>query len=101
MSIEENPLVAALPPQTDYISYLTIVEHFLKREHLPLFRTILRNNPTLTVNIGWDLVQILVPLLPESEECLHDVAQLGNPREVILKVTELLDPQEQQVSGQE
>ena len=101
MSHEESPLIAALPPQTDYISYLTIVEHYLTKEHLPLFHTILRDNPTLTINIGWDLVQILVPLLPESEECLQDVAQLGNPREVILKVTELLDPQQQQVSEQD
>ena len=101
MSYEESPLTAALPPQTDYISYLTIVEHYLTRENLPLFHAILRENPTLTINIGWDLVQILVPLLPESEECLQDVAQLGNPREVILKVTELLDPQEQQVSEQD
>jgi len=31
-----------------------------------------------------------MPLLPESEECLQDIARLGNPREVILKVTEAL-----------
>ena len=101
MSHEENPLLAALPPQTDYISYLTIVEHYLTKEHLSLLHSILRDNPTLTINIGWDLVQILIPLLPESEECLQDVAELGNPREVILKVTELLDPQEKQISEED
>jgi hypothetical protein len=45
---------------------------------------------TLTTNIGWDLVHLLIPHLPESEQCLQDVARLGNPREVILKVTESL-----------
>jgi len=87
---EENPLIKALPPATDYITYLTIIEYNLTKEQLPLLHEILQD-PELTSNIGWDLVQILLPLLPESEECLRDVAKLGNPREVILKVTELLE----------
>lgn len=87
---EENPLIKALPPATDYITYLTIVEYNLTKEQLPLLHEILQDT-ALTSNIGWDLVQILLPLLPESEECLQDVAKLGNPREVILKVTELLE----------
>ena len=45
----------------------------------------------MTANIGWDLVHLLLPLLPASRECLQDVARLGNPREVVLKVTELLE----------
>lgn len=87
---DENPLIKALPPATDYLTYLTIVEYNLTTEKLPVLHRILQDT-TLTSNIGWDLVQILLPLLPESQECLIDVAKLGNPREVILKVTELLD----------
>ncbi|KAF2817743.1 DUF1760-domain-containing protein [Mytilinidion resinicola] len=84
-----NPLLAALPPATDYITYLTIVEYNLTAERLPTLHQVLQD-PTLTTNIGWDLVHLLLPLLPASEECLQDVALKGNPREVILKVTEAL-----------
>ena len=87
---QESPLLLALPPETDYITYLTIVEYNLTEKQLPMFHEILQDT-TLTDNIAWDLVHILLPLLPASEQCLHDVAQLGNPREVILKVTELLE----------
>ena len=86
----ENPLLKALPPQTDYLSYLTILEYNLTYDQLPTLHHILQDN-TLTANIGWDLVHLLLPLLPASQQCLHDVARLGNPREVVLKVTELLE----------
>lgn len=86
----ENPLIKALPPATDYISYLTLVEYNLTKEQLPTLHKVLQDT-TLTTNIGWDLVHLLLPLLPESDTCLRDVAQLGNPREVVLKVTELLE----------
>ena len=86
----ENPLLKALPPETDYISYLTILEYNLTKDQLPTLHNILQDT-TLTANIGWDLVHLLLPLLPESQECLQDVAKLGNPREVVLKVTELLE----------
>ena len=85
----ENIIIEALPPATDYITYLTILEYNLTKAQLPLLHRLLQN-PTLTINIGWDLVTLLVPLLPASQECLVDVARLGNPREVILKVAELL-----------
>lgn len=85
----ESPLIKALPPETDYISYLTIVEHYLTEENLPILHKVLQDE-TLTTNIGWDLVHLLVPLLPASTPCLQDIARLGNPREVILKVTESL-----------
>ena len=88
--VDNNPLLKALPPQTDYLSYLTILEYNLTKDHLPTLHGILQDT-TLTANIGWDLVHILLPLLPHSEQCLHDVARLGNPREVVLKVTELLE----------
>jgi hypothetical protein len=85
----ESPLITALPPQTDYISYLTIVEHYLNEDTLPILHKVLQDEK-LTTNIGWDLVHLLVPLLPQSTQCLQDIARLGNPREVILKVTESL-----------
>lgn len=89
-SQSENPLIKALPPETDYLSYLTIVEYNLNEEQLPTLHQILQDT-TLTANIGWDLVHLLLPLLPRSKLCLQDVARLGNPREVVLKVTELLE----------
>ncbi|KAL8888982.1 MAG: hypothetical protein Q9215_003672 [Flavoplaca cf. flavocitrina] len=90
MANNDNPLIKALPPAVDYLSYLTILEYNLTLEQLPLLHDILQDT-TLTANIGWDLVHLLLPLLPESQSCLQDVARLGNPREVILKVTELLE----------
>ncbi|KAL8907364.1 MAG: hypothetical protein Q9171_005884 [Xanthocarpia ochracea] len=86
----DNPLLKALPPAVDYLSYLTILEYNLTLEQLPLLHEILQDT-TLTANIGWDLVHLLLPLLPESQSCLQDVARLGNPREVVLKATELLE----------
>ncbi|THZ27439.1 DUF1760-domain-containing protein [Aureobasidium pullulans] len=86
---EKNPLIEALPPATDYITYLTIIEYNLNPESLPTLHQVLQDTK-LTTNIGWDLVHLLVPLLPNSDECLQDIARLGNPREVILKVTESL-----------
>lgn len=90
MADSDNPLLSALPPHTDYLSYLTILEYNLTAEQLPTLHDVLQDT-TLTANIGWDLVHLLLPLLPTSQQCLQDVARLGNPREVVLKVTELLE----------
>src|SRR5450755_1720909 len=87
---DEDPLLKALPPATDYLTYLTILEYQLTPGRLPLLHDILQDDK-LTANIGWDLVHLLLPLLPASEQCLQDVAKLGNPREVVLKVTESLE----------
>lgn len=91
MATQDNshPLLASLPPAVDYLSYLEVVENNLTEEDLPVLHQVLQDT-TLTSNIGWDLVQLLVPLLPASEDCLQDIAERGNPREVILKVTEAL-----------
>lgn len=90
MSTEnDHPLIAGRPPAMDYLTYLTLIEHNLSPELLPLLHKVLQD-PELTINIGWDLVQLLLPLLPASEQCLQDIARLGNPREVVLKVTEAL-----------
>src|SRR6266571_4037768 len=86
---KQNPLLAALPPATDYITYLTIIEYNLTADILPTLHQVLQD-AKLTVNIGWDLVHLLLPLLPDSQQCLQDIAVRGNPREVILKVTEAL-----------
>jgi hypothetical protein len=86
---EEHPLLAARPPATDHITYLTIVEYNLTEENLPVLHQVLQD-PELTANIGWDLIHLLLPLLPASEECLQDIATKGNPRECVLKVTEAL-----------
>jgi hypothetical protein len=86
---EQNPLLAARPPTTDPITYLTIVEYNLSDENLPVLHDVLQD-AELTSTIGWDLIHLLLPLLPASEECLQDIATKGNPRECILKVTEAL-----------
>lgn len=85
----EDPLVQALPPATDYLTYLTMLEYQLTPARLPTLHTLLQDEK-LTTNIGWDLVQLLLPMLPASSECLQDIARLGNPREVILRVSEAL-----------
>ncbi|KXL49136.1 hypothetical protein M433DRAFT_132770 [Acidomyces richmondensis BFW] len=89
MAEDESVLIKALPPESDYLTYCTIVEYNLTTENLPILHKVLQDEK-LTTNIGWDLVHLLVPYLPESEQCLQDIARLGNPREVILKVTECL-----------
>ncbi|MCJ1478878.1 hypothetical protein MMC13_007562 [Lambiella insularis] len=86
----ENPLIKALPPATDFLTYLTILEYNLTEDQLPVLHVLLQD-PRLTANIGWDLVHLLVPFLPASRLCLDDIARLGNPREVILRVSELLE----------
>ncbi|OJD14214.1 hypothetical protein AJ78_05428 [Emergomyces pasteurianus Ep9510] len=85
----DDPLVKALPPETDYLTYLTILEYQLTPERLPILHNLLQDEK-LTINIGWDLVQLLLPMIPASQECLQDVARLGNPREVILRVSNAL-----------
>lgn len=86
---EQDPLIQALPPATDYLTYLTLLEYQLTPARLPILHKLLQDE-VLTTNIGWDLVKILLPMLPESQECLKDVARLGNPREVILRVSDAL-----------
>ncbi|KAJ0419014.1 YAP-binding/ALF4/Glomulin [Aspergillus carlsbadensis] len=86
---QDDPLIQALPPATDYLTYLTLLEYQLTPARLPILHKLLQDE-TLTTNIGWDLVKMLLPMLPASSECLQDVARLGNPREVILRVGDAL-----------
>ena len=77
------------PPATDTFTYLTIIEQYLAPDILPALLDILQD-ANLTKDIGWDLVEMLIDV-PGSEACLEAVARLGNPREVILKVLEVLE----------
>ncbi|EPE03124.1 yap-binding protein [Ophiostoma piceae UAMH 11346] len=83
-------LLEARPPASDRFTYLTLIDEHLSPELLPTLHEVLQD-ASLTQELGWDLVDMLVPLLPASEACLDDVARLGNPREVILKVLEVLE----------
>jgi hypothetical protein len=89
MAEEQSPWFQLRPPVTDYMTYLTFIEHNLTEQTLPILHQVLQDTE-LNVGIGWDLVHLLIPLVPASEECLLDVARLGNPREVVLKVSEAL-----------
>ncbi|KAF2670024.1 DUF1760-domain-containing protein [Microthyrium microscopicum] len=89
MASSEDALLALRPPNTDPATYLTYVEQNLTKDRLPVLHDVLQD-PDLTDSIGWDLVSTLLPLLPESRECLMVVARGGNPKEVVLKVTECL-----------
>ncbi|KAE9963240.1 hypothetical protein BLS_009496 [Venturia inaequalis] len=86
---DENPWIALKPPVSDPMTYLTFIEHNLTTESLPQLHQVLQDKE-LNQSIGWDLVQPLIPLVPESEKCLLAIARLGNPREVVLKVSEAL-----------
>ena len=77
------------PPVTDIPTYLTILESHMRPELLPTLLEILQDHG-LTAEIGWDLVGLLTPLLPESRACLIEVARWGNPREVMLTLLEAL-----------
>lgn len=76
------------PPITDPVTYLTIIESHLSPDILPTLNEILED-AELTQAIGWDLIQLLLPI-PGSEACLLTIARLGNPRECVLKATEAL-----------
>lgn len=91
VSVEEaiRRLQESRPPATDAFTYLTIVETNLSPEVLPALHEILED-AELTNDIGWDLVEMLISV-PGSETCLETIARLGNPREVIIKVLEVLD----------
>ena len=89
-STEESikAITDSLPPATDYLTYLTILESHISPAILPKLNEILQD-VELTQNIGWDLIHLLLPV-PGAESCLTTIARLGNPREVVLKITEAL-----------
>lgn len=92
----EDPLVAALPPNTDYITYLTILEYQLTPKNLSTLNRLLQEDDgTLASEIGWDLLKLVLPILrvepTKAKECLDIIARRGNPREVIVRVSEELE----------
>lgn len=73
----------------DSFTYLTILQYHANTPGiLPALNEVLQD-ADLTREIGWDLVQTLIPI-DGCEDCLETVARLGNPREVIIKVMETL-----------
>ena len=92
----EDPLIAALPPNTDYITYLTILEYQLTPNNLPTLNRLLQDDDgTLAAEIGWDLLKLVLPILrvnpTSAKQCLDIIARRGNPREVIVRVAEELE----------
>ena len=92
----EDPLIAALPSNTDYITYLTILEYQLTPQNLSTLNRLLQDDDgTLAAEIGWDLLKLVLPMLrvepDKARECLDIIARRGNPREVIIRVAEELE----------
>lgn len=95
-SAGEDPLVAALPPNTDYITYLTLLEYQLTPKNLSTLNRLLQEDDgTLASEIGWDLLKLVLPILrvepKKAQECMDIIARRGNPREVIVRVSEELE----------
>ncbi|KAF7504900.1 hypothetical protein GJ744_001621 [Endocarpon pusillum] len=94
--METDPITAALPPNSDYMTYLTILEYQLTPERLPtLTRHLAEDDGTLAKEVGWDLVKLILPLIKaaprDAAKCLEVVARRGNPREVVVRVAEALE----------
>lgn len=91
-----DPLVATLPPATDYMTYLTLLEYQLTPQNLPtLSRLLSDDDGTLAKEIGWDLLKLVLRFLgdapDEANKCLEIIARRGNPREVVVRVAEELE----------
>ena len=87
-----HPFIAAKPPTTDHLTYLTLLEYNLTEDNVTVLHHVLSEDAnaggSLFSDIGWDLVGLLLPLLraDASKACLMDIAKMGNPRECALKV---------------
>ncbi|OAP64875.1 hypothetical protein AYL99_00847 [Fonsecaea erecta] len=100
----EDPLVSALPPATDYMTYLTLLEYQLTPQNLPTLSRLLGDDDgKLAEEIGWDLLKLILPMLKETPEeanrCLEIVARRGNPREVVVRVAEELEKLSDEAQG--
>ena len=105
-SSNEDPLVAALPPATDYITYLTLLEYQLKPGNLSaLNRLLSEDDGTLAEEIGWDLLRLVLPMFGEAPQEANDsldiIARRGNPREVVVRLAEELEKLSHQSSDAE
>ncbi|RYP62303.1 hypothetical protein DL771_009788 [Monosporascus sp. 5C6A] len=73
----------------DRFTYLVLLEHHVREPGALESLNEKLQDEQLTQDIGWDLVEMLIPL-DGCEPCLDTVARLGNPKEVYLKVTQVL-----------
>ena len=101
-----DPITAALPPNSDYITYLTILEYQLNAGNVSILtKHLVSDDGTLVREIGWDLVKLLLPLLgdapKDAAQCLEVVARRGNPREVVVRVAEALETLSLEDDGEE
>ncbi len=91
-----DPLVATLPPASDYMTYLTLLEYQLTPSNLSTLNRLLgEDDGKLAEEIGWDLLRLVLPMLQDNPaevaRCLELVARRGNPREVVVRVAEELE----------
>jgi hypothetical protein len=92
----EDQLVAAVNDRMDPITLLVWCEQSLGPKELPTLNRLLRSDDgTLAQEVGWNLLEMVLPMLSEdpqgAAECLDCIARRGNPREVIVKVAEVLE----------
>lgn len=95
-SSHEDQLVAAVDDRMDPITLLVWCEQSLSPKELPTLNRLLKSdNGTLAQEIGWNLLEMILPMLKkdpsEAVKCLDCIARRGNPREVIVKVAEVLE----------
>jgi hypothetical protein len=93
---QDDPLTSALPPATDYMTYLTLLEYQLSPTNLHTLNRLLgEDDGTLAEEIGWDLLKLVLPMLAENPveatRTLEIVSRRGNPREVVVRVAEELE----------
>ena len=91
-----HPFIAAKPPTTDHLTYLTLLEFNLTKENVVVLGHVLqedqREGGSLFEDVGWDLVGLLLPFVEAeaAHDTLLEVAKRGNPRECALKVEQAL-----------
>lgn len=96
MASHKDELAAAVHAKMDPITLLVWCEQSLSPKELPTLNRLLKEDDgTLVQEIGWNLLEIVLPMLkddrPEASKCLECIARRGNPREVIVKVAEVLE----------
>ena len=95
-SSHEDQLIAAVNDKMDPITLLVWCEQSLTPKELPTLNRLLRaDDGTLAQEIGWNVLEMILPMLREEPQeagnCLDCIARRGNPREVIVKVAEVLE----------
>jgi Uncharacterised protein family, YAP/Alf4/glomulin len=96
MASHEDQLLTAVQDKMDPITLLVWCEQNLGPKELPTLNKLLKEDDgTLAQEIGWNLLEMILPMLKEDHQeasrCLESIARRGNPREVIVKVAEVLE----------